>query len=216
LEDFVLQVQSKYGNQQIRISAAEFQRQHNYKEKNQYKQYVGKRNKENGAAFESLLENACKKYLDDGEADIAKSHEPLRVIERLSDRTFKCVFTKKADPDFRGMLCSGRALGFEAKHTSTDRIEQAKVTMHQSDVLDRYQQMNARVFVVVSFNMEKFYSIPWDIWKNMKSHFGRKYVKAEEIEKYEIPLRGYEGKGAVLFLCNEPSQTERPRLGRKV
>ena len=196
----------------VRMSSAEFRRQQNYKEKDPLKVYIGKRNKESGDVFEAYLENACKKYLDDGLADIAKAHEPLRVVGRLTDRTFKCVYTKKADPDFKGMLNTGLAIGFEAKHTETDRIEQNAITRRQEDVLDRQKSMNAMVFVMVSFGMDKFFCVPWSVWKNMKGLYGRKYLKVEDLHEYEVRMKLYEGKPAVLFLDTMEIPMEQPRL----
>lgn len=186
------------------MSSAEFQRQYGYAEKNPYKVYQGKKNKKNGDLFETYLKHACQKYSDDMFADVGKANEPLRIIARLNESgarpTFKCVLTGKADPDFKGMLNTGRAVGFEAKHTDAERIDRNVVTQHQTERLNRYSDMGAITFVVVSFGLNKFYRLPWTFWRDMKNIFGHPYITQEDLRSWEIPVVVYEGKPAVLFL----------------
>ena len=191
-------------NSQLRISSAEFRRQFNHREKDPYKVYQGKRNKENGTEFERYLSTACQKYSEDMTADISKANEPLRIIGKLNESnkrpTYKCVITGKSDPDYKGMLNTGRAVGFEAKHTDTDQIERREVTQHQAKLLERYSQMNAVTFVMVSFGLNRFFRVPWHVWQDMKKLYGRQYLKAEDIPDFEVPVVLHEGKPAVLFL----------------
>ena len=41
----------------------------------------------------------------------------------------------------------------------------------------------------------KFFFIPWDIWRDMKEHYGRQYVTAQDLEPYRVKFTG-----AVMFL----------------
>ncbi len=45
--------------------------------------------------------------------------------------------------------------------------------------------------MLIGFNMTDMFRIPWPIWRDMKEHFGRKYVKPEELEEYRVPTGHY-------------------------
>lgn len=34
--------------------------------------------------------------------------------------------------------------------------------------------------------MGGLHGIPWDVWKNMKELFGRKYVREEDLKEYQV------------------------------
>ena len=40
-------------------------------------------------------------------------------------------------------------------------------------------------------SLKKFYRIPWEVFRDMKDHYGRKYIKPEDIEEYEVKFFGY-------------------------
>ena len=46
-------------------------------------------------------------------------------------------FTKQAQPDFKGALCDGSCIIFDAKHTEKDRIQQNVITETQWETFDR-------------------------------------------------------------------------------
>lgn len=75
---------------------------------------------------------------------------------------------------------------FEAKFTSADRMEQSRVLQSQQDYMDRHQALGARCFVIAGFSSGLVYRIPWDVWKEMKTHFGRKYVTEADLDKYKV------------------------------
>lgn len=75
---------------------------------------------------------------------------------------------------------------FEAKFTAADRMEQSRVLQSQQDYMDRHQALGARCFVIAGFSSGTVYCVPWDIWKTMKDHFGRKYVTEADLEKYQV------------------------------
>ena len=41
----------------------------------------------------------------------------------------------------------------------------------------------------------EFFFVPWAVWRDMKEHFGRKYVTAADLEQWRVRFNG-----AVLFL----------------
>jgi len=64
-------------------------------------------------------------------------------------------------------------------------MEQSRVLQSQQDYMDRHQALGARCFVIAGFSSGTVYCVPWDIWKTMKDHFGRKYVTEADLEKYQ-------------------------------
>ena len=39
---------------------------------------------------------------------------------------------------------------------------------------------------MVSMSLQRFYRVPWDVWKRMKELYGRKYMKEEDLEPYRL------------------------------
>lgn len=134
-----------------------------------------------------------------------KTPEPTKVIRRMDKGHFEVVFEKKAQADFKGTLAGGRAIAFEAKHTTADRIEQDVVSKEQGEWLDLHERVGALCFVVASVGPVTYARVPWAHWKAMREHHGRKYMTVEELRPFRVPLgfcRQEDGGGqaGVLFL----------------
>ena len=86
-------------------------------------QYRNKVNNAQGQFFERAIKAACALYSERGRADVDKTPEPFRVLEKSRDGIFKGRFTARAQPDFQGTLDGGRSIVFEAKYTTGDRHE---------------------------------------------------------------------------------------------
>lgn len=150
-------------------------------------QIKGLRNRSYGKAFEQIIETACEWYSDRGIAEIEKTPEPMRILSSLKNGKFLCVFEKKAQPDFKGTLKDGNVIVFEAKCTTTDKLQQSVVTPEQWGRLDRHYKLGAVCFVIVSFDFKKYYRIPWGVFRDLKGRYGRKYISInDDISKYEI------------------------------
>ncbi len=140
-----------------------------------------------GAHFESMIEASLLWYEGKGVAEIEKTPEPTKPLGRPNKRgQFLACFTKASQPDFKGTLNGGRSVVFEAKHTSTDRIDYARVTKEQRDRLERHHNLGAAVFVLVSFGLRDFYRIPWSVWSGMADIYGRKHMRQRECEPYRV------------------------------
>ena len=146
-------------------------------------------NRAAGQSFEDIISDSLTYYFEKGYASIEKTPEPMRVIKQNKDHTFTAVYTKKAQPDYKGVLLGVQTIIFEAKYTSNDRIRQDAVTKEQEMLFERYQKMGAQCFVMVCMQGADFYRVPWDIWKGMKEMFGHKYMSKEELERYRIEMR---------------------------
>lgn len=149
----------------------------------------GKQNKAMGALFEQMIDAACRNYRQAGIAEIDKTPEPMRPLGHQNGKgQFLACYTKKAQPDFSGTLKGGTSIVMEAKITSSDRIQQSVVLEQQAEALERHRKLGAQCFVLVSFDFQKFYRIPWEVWQEMKQRYGRKYLRPEDIPEYEIKL----------------------------
>lgn len=161
------------------------------------------RNRNNNAwgnFFEKGIEAACRKYREENRANIAKVPEPFRVLKKEKTGIFKGRFTAKADPDFQGTLAGGRSIAFEAKYTTTDTIRQSVLTEAQTEALEDHHELGALAGVCVGIK-DEFFFIPWEVWRDMKLHIGKKSAKANDLKEYKIKFTG-----AVLFL--DPIQKE--------
>lgn len=174
-----------------RVSRAETQRRKDTLNAEQM-MMQGVRNRNMGETFESYIIAACEYYWRNGYACIEKTPEPMVPIKPYGNRSrgqFIAYYKKKAQPDFKGALCDGSCIIFDAKYTEKDRISQSVVTDKQIETLDKYEKMGARCYILVSLKMQTFYRIPWEKWKSMKETYGRKYMTEEELKPYQVPYR---------------------------
>lgn len=151
---------------------------------------IGRNNRSNGAAFEQLIDLACRKYEELGIAEIMKVPEPVAVLGPLdANGRFTACFTKKAQPDYRGTYRNGQSLLFEAKHTSQKTVHASIVNEEQGNRFAVAERMKACCFVLVSLDFRRYFRIPWAIWKDMKTRFGRACLTETDMEPYEVKFR---------------------------
>lgn len=161
----------------------------------------GKRNRALGLKFEEIVDEACEHYKALRAAYIEKTPEPMKPIKVLDRKAghFVAVYTKTAQPDYKGTLAGGRSVVFEAKHTETDRIKQDAVTEGQKEAMDLHEAMGALCFVIVCLD-NKYYRVPWEKWKTMKEDCGHKYMNAADLTPYTLSA----WPGALRFLDRNP------------
>ena len=157
-------------------------------------QYQNKVNNAQGHFFEGAIKAACALYSERERADVDKTPEPFRVMEKSGGGIFKGRFTAPAQPDFQGTLAGGRSIVFEAKYTTTDRMKRDVLTKEQQDALERHAARGALAAVCAGIG-DKFFFVPWQMWRDMKQLYGRKYVTAADLEPLRVRFNG-----AVLFL----------------
>ena len=157
-------------------------------------QYQNKVNNAQGHFFEGAIKAACALYSERERADVDKTPEPFRVMEKSRDGIFKGRFTARAQPDFQGTLAGGRSIVFEAKYTTTDKMRRDVLTDAQKFALEQHHNAGALAAVCVGIR-DKFYFVPWLVWRDMKECFGRLYVTAADLEQMRVKFNG-----AVLFL----------------
>lgn len=54
------------------------------------------------------------------------------------------------------------------------------------DSLTEHDRLGAAAFIAVSFGLQDFYRIPWNVWRDMKAIYGRKHIKQAELEPYRV------------------------------
>ena len=148
---------------------------------------TGRLNRAYGGYWEAIIDAACAYYSRIGFAEIEKTPEPMRPVSRPNSKgQFLACFTKKGQPDYKGTIKGGKAVVFEAKHTDTDRMHQSVITDEQEKRLNSHFSLGADCFVLVSFKLRRYYKVPWDVFRSMKEHYGRKYITPDDIQEYEI------------------------------
>lgn len=153
------------------------------------RQIIGRRSKAAGDAFERRLSNACEFYLQKGLAHIEKTPEPFHITGKDKNGAVRGYYEKKGQPDYKGILCDGTGIMFEAKHTDSGKINQGAITDTQWENLDIYERFGAHCYVMVSVGLAKFYRVPWGVWKQMKSLFGHKFMTEQELGPYRLKER---------------------------
>lgn len=162
----------------------------------EYRQLMGIKNTSNrtytafasndkGRSFEADILMACEFYKSQGIAVVNKVNEPYRVIKKLEGGKFIGMHTEHAEPDFKGVLKGGRAIAFEAKYTGKSRIQKSAVTETQEQWLEEQFSMGAVSFVCVGIK-DRYFSIPWEIWRDMKEIYGKKYLMPDDVPEYEV------------------------------
>lgn len=149
-------------------------------------QIIGRNSKKSGETFERWISTACKFYLNKGFAHIEKTPEPFHITGKDMNGVVRGYYEKKGQPDYKGILCDGTGIMFEAKHTDSDRIKQSVITETQWENLDIYEKFGAHCYVMVSLGLRSFFRVPWSVWKRMKELYNHKYMNESELEAYRI------------------------------
>ena len=116
------------------------------------------------------------------------------MLEKREGGIFVGRFTAHAQPDFQGTLDGGRSIIFEAKYTTTDAMKRDVLTETQMETLERHHRCGALAAVCVGIQ-DRFFFVPWPVWRDMKEAFGHMSVSAAELEDFRVRFTG-----AVMFL----------------
>lgn len=150
---------------------------------------VNRENSDRGHEFEDLIQRGSVYYADHGRAIVGKVYEPYRCTKKLEGGRFLGQWTGRAEPDFKGVLRGGRAVAFECKSTRKSRIQRNALTDEQIGWLEVQAEMGAAAFVCIDIQ-GRFFSVPWYIWRDMKSVYGKKFLMPGDIPHYEVVFDG--------------------------
>lgn len=150
-------------------------------------QVAGLRANANGKNLERAILDSLLIYRKEGVAFCDKTPEPVHQLSKM-DRSghFRAVYEKKAQPDFSGVWQGGWHVVFEAKNTNSKSIEKSRVTEAQTWALNAAWDFDAICFVLVSFELKRFYRVPWSVWRNMEGLFGKKSVNEKDLAKFSL------------------------------
>ena len=71
----------------------------------------GARSRAQGGRLEEQIEASCALLTETGRADISKTPEPMKPVSQPNKSgQFRAVYTKKAEPDFKGVMLGGARL----------------------------------------------------------------------------------------------------------
>lgn len=146
------------------------------------RQLQGQINRELGKNFEEQIELICEIYKRNKLAMIEKTPEPMKILKHIENGRFETVFTKSAQPDFKGTLKGGQTVVFDAKFTETPQIAYQALSDFQRETLMAYQELGAKAFVLVGFVDGNMYPVDINLWTNMQNIFGHKHIKQVELE----------------------------------
>lgn len=159
------------------------------KMKDPRRQYQGFVNKARGKHFEEQIGIACEYYKHKEIAVIEKTPEPMRPLKPMGKGMFLAFFEKKAQPDYKGTINGGKAIVFEVKFTSSEKMLQSRVTEEQANNLALHHKLGALSYVVIGYGTGGIYRIPWAVWQNMKEEFGRKYITEKDVKDFQVRVK---------------------------
>ena len=136
-----------------------------------------------GQEFETFINFANEKYQAKGVAVMHKVPTEFIPLRSAGGLVTSCKVDHKSCVDYLGRYAD-IPVAVEAKHTKAGRIDFSAVQDHQADYLDAWLGGGGRqlAFVAVSFNMNRFFMVPWEFWKAARDCWERhKRTKQKEI-----------------------------------
>ncbi|MBP2654982.1 MAG: recU [Firmicutes bacterium] len=116
-----------------------------------------------GKPFEELIIRLNMTYRNQKKAVIHKVPTEWIPLRNGTGKIVSAKVEQKAAVDFMGTY-SGRSIAFDAKHTAKERISWSELQTHQAAFLDEWDQDGGISFILVSFNLQRLYVIPWTFW----------------------------------------------------
>lgn len=118
-----------------------------------------------GQPLEELLEFANDRYRHKRMAHIEKLCTEFKPLRNGTGKIVGCKVERKASFDFLGRYKS-HPIAVEAKNTNEPNIRWDRVEENQADDMDSFTAEPGTIgLVVVSFNHNRFFAIPWVFWQ---------------------------------------------------
>jgi len=148
-----------------------------------------------GRNLEELITYANVRYRKQKIAVIDKVPTEWIPQRGKSGKIVGAKVTKKAIVDFTGHY-QGYPIAFDAKHTREHSIRWDELQPHQAEFLSDWELTGGKSFILVSFNMQYFFMVPWSFWKAGLDQWLDTGIKPslsiKEIpDNYHIQLGGY-------------------------
>lgn len=138
-----------------------------------------------GGIFEEFISYSNKRYRKNGDAVVWKVPTPFIPIRNSQGKIVSCKVEEKSCTDYLGRY-RNIPVAIEAKHTKSKRIRFDEVKDHQAQFLDDFIGDYGVGFgaVLVSFNMERFFLVPWQFWAEARDLWKNNKGKKETIVQY--------------------------------
>lgn len=117
-----------------------------------------------GQSLEELIKLANIFYRQQKIAIIHKVPTEWIPIRGRTGKISSAKVEEKAAVDFIGHY-RGIPIAFDAKHTMKMTIRWDRVEQHQQEFLADWS-MQGLSFILVSFNMQRFFLVPWSFWQD--------------------------------------------------
>lgn len=121
-----------------------------------------------GRDFEEFIIQVNDLYTRSGKAVVYKVPTEFLPIRDSTGQIKSCKVEHKSCVDFLGRYNS-TPVAVEAKQTHTGRIDFDAVQPHQAAFLDAWTTDKAVGMILVSFNLRRFFAVPWPFWKAARS-----------------------------------------------
>lgn len=117
-----------------------------------------------GSALEQYVKYANQRYRQKGLAFIEKQNTEFIPIRNGRGQVVTVKVEHKATFDFMGRY-KNYPIAIEVKNTNSDTIRWDAVQPNQARDLDDFSSQPGTIaLVLVSFNLEHFYAVPWAFW----------------------------------------------------
>lgn len=144
-----------------------------------------------GMSLESFIEYANVRYRNEGIALVEKQNTKfIPLWDKRHKRIVSCKVEEKATVDFMGRY-RNIPVAIEAKETKNNRISFSEVKDHQARFMDDFIGEYSCGFgaVLVSFNLERFFLVPWPFWAVARDLWKNKHTKGEKKTVYAYGMK---------------------------
>lgn len=117
-----------------------------------------------GRNLEELINYVNGEYRKQKLALIDKVPTEWIPLRGKSGKIVGAKVERKSIVDFTGH-CQGRPIAFDTKHTKEHNIRWDELQPHQAEFLADWHLTGGIAFILVSFNMQYFFAVPWTFWK---------------------------------------------------
>lgn len=141
-----------------------------------------------GQTLEHFITFANKQYRKDNIAVIWKVPTAFIPIRNYSGQIIGCKVEEKSCVDYLGRI-GNVPFAAEAKETHSDNIRFDRVEDHQAEFLDDFMFCSnnddplpfyeAICAVIISFNTQTFYKVPWIFWRAAREAWKEAQKKGE-------------------------------------
>ena len=117
-----------------------------------------------GRSFEEFIRYANDSYVWDKLAIIDKLPTEFIPIRNSSGKVCNVKVEHKSRVDFIGRF-KNHPIAIEAKNTNEGMIRFDAVQPHQAAYMDAFTEAPGTIgLILLSFNLERFYAVPWAFW----------------------------------------------------